>query len=593
MPRLSALLAELKRRRVFQVAVVYAAAAVAVAQAADVFLPRLGLPDWTVTVIVAMAVAGFPAAILLAWIFDITPGGVTRTPSASDGDGVGDAGTPRESLAGPSRTRLLGGGAAGLVMLVGGGWWLSTVALRPTPVVERLAVLPLANLSDDAGQLYFARGMHDALITELARAGVPVIARASVLHYEQLRRPAREIARELNVGALVDGSVLHSGDSVRIHVQLIDGRTEAHLWADTYYGAVADVIGMHRDVTRAVVERIRKELTPEIEARLSVAPSVDPAAYDAYLRGLDLLEQGTIAGREAALHWFERAVQLDPTFTDAYLGTARVWLSRRQLGSVPVEVATPPLRAALRAALELDEDSPDAQYALASDAAWADWNWVAAEAGFRRALQLNPNHADASAFYAHLLLILKRPDEALAHMRRGLALDPLNPRMQALACGAFNMARQGDVALGHCREALRLAPGSVQGFIALSNALHGLGRYDEAFAAERDNARTGRGDHELDAALAAGWNEGGYTAAMRRAAELLAARQEGAEGQDMRIARYFLRAGEPERALEWLERAFAARNPTLSYISTGIRDFDSVRSHPRYLALLRRMGLPE
>lgn len=585
MSRLAAFLAELKRRRVYHVAVVYAAAAVAAAQAADVFFPRLNLPDWTVTVVVVLAAAGFPVAMLLGWVFDITPAGVRRTGPPPEASGA--------TVARLGYLRLIGGSAAGLVLLLAGGWWLSMLAFRPAPTIDRLAVLPLASLTSDPEQVYFAHGIHDALISELAQAGVAVIARTSVLQYEDTRKSVREIARELNVGAVIEGSVLQAGDNVRIRVQLIDGATEAHLWAQTYEGALRDVLALHRQVTRAVARQIRMSLSPQAHARLRTERPVDPDAYRAYLRGMRQLERGTWESREAALAHFNDALAMDSTFALPYIGIYRVWAGRRQFGIVPPEEATPKIRAALRAAFDLDDQLAEVHYALAAHATWTDWNWVAAESSFRRAIELNPHHAETRVSYAHFLHIMQRPDEAVVQARRALQLDPMNPLIHALAGGAFLMARDYDEALARFQTVLRLAPGSANGFIGLSNTLHYLERYDEAFAAERDNAGTGRGDAELADALNSGYAEGGYRAAMRGAAELLAERSLSVHVQSHRVARYYLRAAEHEHALDWLERAYAARDPGMPYISTGHKDFDVVRDHPRFRALLRSMNLSE
>jgi TolB-like protein len=573
-------LAELKHRRVYRVAVLYAAAAFAAAQAADLFLPRLGLPDWTVTAVVVLAVVGFPLALIASWIFDITPTGLRRTTQDT-------ALTRREVW------RLVVGSAVGLLVLGSGGWWVSTMASRPPPTIDRLAVLPLANLMNDAEQDYFVQGMHDALISELAQAGIVVIARTSVMQYQQTTKPIREIARELNVGALIEGSVLRAQDSVRIRVQLVDGRTEANLWAQSYEGALTDVLALHRNVTHAVAREIRSTVTPRAYARMAAARSVDPEAYEAYLKGVSYLERGTQATRETALHFFHTALERDPAFALAHIGVYQVWAGLQQAGIVAPEEAAPKMRAALDKARELDDALPELHHALATKATWTDWDWPAADSSFRRAIELNPNQARTRALYSHYLHIMRRPAEAMLEIERATELDAYNPVIQALAGGSFLMARRYDEALTHFRNALRLAPGSLLGLVGVSNALHAAGRYEEAYLAEREYVMAGPGDPELEGALALGYGEAGYAGAMRRGAELLAQRSLTTTVPPDRVARLYLRAGEQERALEWLEREYDDHSPNLPYISSGHSIFDPLRRHPRFGALLRKMNLPE
>jgi TolB-like protein/cytochrome c-type biogenesis protein CcmH/NrfG len=459
----------------------------------------------------------------------------------------------------------------------------------------KLAVLPFENLTGDPEQDYLSDGLTDEIITQLGRVhpqGLRVIARTSTMRYKGRETPVAQIGLDLDVGYLLEGSARREGDRVRINATLIQVADQTQRWADSYDRPLTGVLALQYDVARGVAEALTLELLPAERARLAVARPVDADAYDAYQRGMSLLERATAATRQAALRAFELALERDPTFAPAYLGIRQAWAGLQQSGFVRPEEATPKMEAALDKALELDDTQPDAHYARATQATWTEWDWVAAERSFRRAIDLNPSHALARAFYSHYLHIMQRPDEAMAQLDVALQLDPLNPTFHGIAGGAYLMARRYDEALVHFREVLRLAPDSLQGLVGVANALHYAGRFEQALDAERELAAAGRGDPELAAALDAGYAENGYRGAMRRAADLLATRESTDYVAPNRVARYYFRAGEDGLALDWLERSYAARDPSLPYISSGHKDFDSVRADARFHELLRRMRLP-
>jgi TolB-like protein len=465
----------------------------------------------------------------------------------------------------------------------------------PAPPPIKLAVLPFENLTGDPEQEYFSDGLTDEMITHLGRLHpqrLSVIARTSSMLYKDRITPLEQIGRELGVDYLLDGSARREGSRVRISATLIQVADQTQRWSESFDREIASILGLQHDVARGVARALALALLPADEARLAGASRVDPEAYEAYLRGLGYLERGTTATRQTALHFFERALEKDSTFALAHLGVRHAWAGLRQVGIVPSSEAEPKMRAALARALELDDGLPEVHFALAAEATWTDWDWAAGEASFRRAIDLNPNYAQARSFYAHYLHIMGRPEEAMMQAGRALELDPLNAATQAIVGGSFLMARRYDEALEHFRTVLRLSPGSMQGFIGLSNALHYAGRYEEAFAAERENVRAGRSDPELEQALMEGYAEAGYQSAMRRGAELLAERSRSQHVAATRVARLYLRAGDNDRALDWLERGYQARDPVLPYISSGHKDFDPLRDHPRFQALLRRMSLP-
>ena len=453
--------------------------------------------------------------------------------------------------------------------------------------IDSIAVLPLQNLSGDPEQEYFADGLTEALMTDLAKIGaLKVISRRSVMRYKGSDKPLEEIAAELDVDAIVEGSALRVGDRVRITAQLIDPETNQALWADSYERDLQDVLLLQSEVAQAIAAEIRVALTPEETTRLASARPVNPEAHEAYLKGVFHWQKLTPEDLDAALSYFELALEKDPDYAPAYVGIANVWASRNQQGLVPVREATSNQKAAVLKALELDDSLAEAHVALALLETWAEWDWPSAERAFERAIELKPNDANARDWHSHFLNIVRRSDEAMAQIERALELDPLNALYQAVYGVDLILVRRYDDAIAQFRDARRLAPGNAVVHTGLEDAFYLKGMYEEAFEEKKAAAA---GDREMEAALVRGYAEGGYPGAMTRAADTLAVRSN--YNKPMKIAALYASAGKEDQSLDWLEKAFEARDPNIPYISVLPR-FDSLRDDPRFQDLLRRMNLP-
>jgi TolB-like protein/Flp pilus assembly protein TadD len=476
---------------------------------------------------------------------------------------------------------------AGVVLVAAAGWWAVGAVQRATghATIKRLAVLPLAGFTNDTSQEYFVDGVHDALISDLQEAGLTVLGRTSVLRYRRTEEPPRQIARQLGVDALIEGSVMRAGDSVEVSVRLIDGRTEVARWEHRYAGTVRNVLALYHGVTRAIAEQVHSALSPAAAARLAAARTVDPQAYDDYLKGLVHWQQLTPSGLDAALQYFEAALMRDSAYAPAYAGITLVWVGRAVSELVPGREALPKAVAAAQRAMGMDSDLAEVQYA-AAHARWWQWNWVGAEAAFRKAIQINPSLPDAHALYSHLLNVLGRPKEARAEMNRALALDPFNALFRAASGVDFLYERRYDDAIAEFRRALEEGDQTVATNIFL--AYHAEGRYAEALAAVR---KAFAGDREVQDSLDRGYAEGGYRAALRRAAEALGGRTAFAAAGPFSVAELFGLAGDKRRTMEWLERSYAARDPNLSYLGLPPA-FDLLQDDPRLRDLRRRMNLP-
>ena len=456
----------------------------------------------------------------------------------------------------------------------------------------RLAVLPIVNLTGDPEQDYLSDGLTEELIAELGSLhpqGLSVIARGSVMRYKGGNTPVDQVGRELRVEYVLEGSARREGGRVRITSELIQVRDQAQLWAHTYERELSGILVLQSEVAREVARALAMKLLPAELARLANVRSVNPAAYDAYLKGTHYRQVLNPAGYDAAERYYRLALQEDPTYAAAWAGIARVWNGRHQMGIAPARVAVPEAKAAALKALELDGNEWEAHRALAGILTWGDWDWPAAERKWKDILALNPNSAEARQGYSHFLMNVGRPDEAMAQIERALQVDPLSVRTQSFYATDLVYVRRYDDAIATSRAALRLQPDSFVARNALSQALFLKGMYDEALASDKERFA---GDREIAAALERGVAEAGYAGAQRRLVEVWS-RRFGKPGgvSAVDLALRCLHAGDRARAIEWLERAYQDREANMPYI--GMPIYDVLRPDPRYQDLLRRVGLPQ
>jgi serine/threonine-protein kinase len=479
---------------------------------------------------------------------------------------------------------------AGIVLLIAAAGWFGSKLLGQ-PSIERFAVLQPVNLMNQPEQEFFVQGMHDALITELGRAGMTVVGRQSVIRYRNTDTPIRTIARDLAVEAVLESSVFWVGDTVSIEARLIDGASEDVLWSRSYGNDTRHVIRTIRDLTAGIARELRLALTPQAEARLASAAEIDAAAYEAFLKGEQRVAALTPSGLDAAMRYYEEALQIDSTYAPAHAGIARVWGGRQQMGLVAPYVSTPLARAAAMKALELDSTVAEVHSMLAAMNAWHTWDWEAAEAEFRRAIELDPSSPRTHAVYSHFLNIMGRADEAMAQIDTALNLDPYDLLVQSFRAIDLLMVRRYDESLEQAREVLRAIPNHPLGLVALSQISAERGLYEEALNATKTLFGS-RGDGEVVAALERGHAEAGYAGATRLAGQTLVARAETTYVAPAWIFKFYLAAGMPEAALDWMERGFDARDPSMPYIGV-IPAYEQLRGNPRYEALLRRLRLPQ
>ncbi len=488
------------------------------------------------------------------------------------------------------RTAVYAGLASSLIIVTLIGLHLFT---GRASAMDSLAVLPIENLTGDPDREYFVDGVTDELIGQLAQIGaLRVISRRSIMNYKGMKKPVPEIARELKVNAIVEGTVHHVDDSVRIRLELIKALPEErNIWTQTYDRAMTDVLVMYSEMARAIADKMKVKLTLQEEARLVSARQVNPEAYDAYLKGQFQWYKLTSPDLDSALDYFELALDRDPNYGRAYAGIANVWLARQQQGYVSATEAAPKAKAAAAKALELDSTLAEVHLVLANIKCNVDWDWEGADGEFRRAIELNPKYPDSLAYYSHLLNIMRRPEEAMVQIQRALELDPLNSLFKAIYAMDLMYARRYDDAIVSLRKTLETSPHDLIALSTLRSAYHMKKMYPEALEIwKRSYAE--RNDREAEDALDLGFKEGGYQGALQRVAELLIARSRTTFVTPWQIGTLYTRAGKNSEALDWLERAYEAHDQNCIYLGVD-PIFDELRNERRFQDLLRRMKLPQ
>jgi serine/threonine-protein kinase len=457
--------------------------------------------------------------------------------------------------------------------------------------IQSVAVLPLENRSGDPEQEFFADGMTDTLITDLAQIGaLRVISRTSSMRFKGTRKTMPEIARELNVDAVVEGSVLRSGARVRITAQLVDAVNDASLWARSYEGDISDILSLQREVARAIADGVRVQVTPEEETRLASRRRVNPAAHVAYLRGRFMWNRWDAKSLRESIVCYEEALTADPDYALAWAGLADSYSILGNTNAMPPAEAYPKARTAAERGLSIDDTVAELHASLAYVRRFYDWDWRGAEREFLRALALNPGYATARRWYAQFLSGLGRHDEALIEARRALELDPLSLIIHSAVGDVFFYARRYEESAAYCRRSLEMDPTFEPGHTDLARALEHMGRCDDALREFRSTVPVIDGRPKPSPGLAIFLLRAGHRdAAAKMIAELL-----DVVGRQFvspwGIASYFAVAGESDSALEWLDRAHGQRDGALVWLKVHPR-LDGLREEPKFRDLLRRMNL--
>ena len=531
-----------------------------------------------------------------------------RRLSASEGSGALDPGSmaPASPNALDSKRRRIGLPAriaVSLLVLVAAAivglvlkekWWPGAPAGSSPPAITSLAVLPLRALSAHSDQDYVVEGLHEALITELSKIGaLRVISRTSTMRYTGSERTLAQVARELNVDAVMEGSVLRAGNRLRVSAQLIQVNPERHLWAANFDRELTDVLYLTSDVAQAVARQIRVTLTPAEKAHLARARPVNAEAYELYAVGLHHWSQRTIEGYKQAIESFRKALEREPGYAAVYAALADSYMILGEQGGLPQKEARSLGEAAIRKALELDTNLAEAYTSMGQWMFYYEWDWGKAEQAFRQAIDLNPGYVPAHQMYGRMLAFLGRSEDGVRELQRARELDPLSIIAHAYLGQAYLFSRQYDRAAEHLESTLELNPNHALVRHNLAEVYLAQGRFTEAVEQAKKSVELSR-EPSLHFVAVLG---GAYARADRRGEALkilneLTEQSKHGLASSFDIASLHAALGDRQSAMTWLEDGYAKRDLWLAELK-GWPWLDSLASDPRFQALLVRMNFPK
>jgi len=458
-----------------------------------------------------------------------------------------------------------------------------------------LVVLPMENLSGDKEQDYFADGMTDDLIANLAKIrSLRVISRSTAMAYKSTHKPLLQIANELNVDAVVEGTVMRAGNRVRITAELVQVSTDQHLWADTYESPIGDVLALQNRVSSAIADQIRINLTKEDRERLAKQPAVSPEAYEDYLKGRYYWNKRSGEGFNRAIGYFEEATRKDPQYALAYAGLADCYgiIGATIYGSVPAADAAPKAKAAAVRALEIDPSLAEAETSLATAKFNYDWDWSGAAEGFKRAIQMDPGYATAYQRYSLYSISLGRFSDSFEQIKKARELDPLSISINASFGWRLYLAREYDRAIAQLHETLEMDPNYEWAHLILGQAYEEKGEFAPAIEELKKAVELAHGSPLMTSALAHAYARSGNSAEALALMAQLQARSKKEYVSPFYIATVYLGLGKNEQALTWLEKAYEDRSNGLVFLNVE-PELDPVRSNPRFFSIRTKLNFPD
>jgi len=576
--------AELKRRNVYKVAIAYGVVAWLLIQVATQVFPFFEIPNWVVRLVVLVIVIGFPVALIIAWAFELTPEGLKRTETA-------DA----EHSAGRSRKRtwiyvviIAGAISIGLFFL---GRYTSSKQNAGTELPGKsIAVLPFDNLSRDPDNAYFAEGVQDEILTRLAKvADLKVISRTSTQKYKSAPDNLRDIAKQLGVSNILEGSVQRAADQVRVTVQLINATTDAHLWAESYDRALTDIFTVESEIAKTIADTLRAKLTGSEERMMSKKPTANPEAYELYLKGRFFWNKRTGVDLRKSIDYFDQAVAKDPSYALAYAGLADAYVLLSGFGAASPKDSLPEAKAAAEKGLELDGTLGEAHASLAQALLAYDFNFAGANREFRRAIELNPNYATAHHWYGESVLTpLGQFEDGVAELKRALQLDPLSVIINADVGTVLTSARRYDEAIEQLRKTLEMDPSFYYAHYNLGEALEMKGLTEDAVA-EYQKATALNDDPVPQALLGHLYAKLGRKDEARRILQRLRDSPKERYVTPYLFAMIHLGLGEKDRAIDFLEKTYEDRDGySIAFIKVD-PFLDPLHGDPRFEALVQKV----
>ena len=570
-------------------ATVYITAAVVIIELANNLAEPLNLPANLPLIIILVLAVGFPLAVILSWIYDLTAEGVEKTKPLSE--------LPKgEKPAVPNAWKI----ATYVSFLVITGLVVLNVMGRGKPIrageIQSLLILPFGNYTGADSLEYFVEGMHSSLISDMQRISeIQVRGKTTSNAFKNVDKKLHDIATEVNVDAVIETDVMCLGrDSICLQHRLIRGSEEEEiLWMGDYIEGKDQILNFYKRITKQIADELQIELTADEERYLAELRTIDREAYDAYLRSNQHIYDISRESLYKARDYLELAIEKDPDWAPLYSAMSTVWLSIMQGGWESPEIGGPRIFEYLNKALELDPNSDQLQLTIAGLAVWAEWDWEKGEAAFQKALEVNPNNALARVFYGHLLVILQRPQEALSQARLAVELDPLNPMVLALSAVVYNSVGDRQTALDQLDKALSIDPEHYFTINLVEPIAFLNGDYEKAFEAAKFTIikHLLRNGEDAIAVIDRIYNEQGFFAAYETMVGQIEERAQNEHINPYELAVRYSLLNENEKTMDWLEKGFELRDQNMPYIATGFFS-DSLFSNPRFLAIIEKMNLP-
>ena len=576
---------ELKRRNVYKVAVAYAIVGWLLVQIATQVFPFLEIPNWVVRLVIVLVGIGFPIALVVAWAFELTPEGIKRT---EDVDLAASARQPRKH----AWIFVVIVGAAFSIGLFFIGRYTgrnATSAVRTELPAKSIAVLPFDNLSRDPENAYFAEGVQDEILSRLAKvADLKVISRTSTQRFKSAPANLPDIAKQLGVTNILEGSVQKSADQVRVSVQLINALTDAHLWAETYDRKLTDIFAVESEIAKTVAETLQAKLTGSEKSSIAKVPTANPEAYELYLKGKFFLAKRSGADLRKAIEYFDQAIAKDPNYALAYVGLADSYMLLPTYGSVSPRDSLPPAKGALKKALELDDSLAEA-HASFGLLANLELDLQHAVEEVQRAIELKPNYATAHHWLALGFMILGRFDPAISEAKRAIELDPLSLIINADCGWVYFNARRYDEAEAQARRTLEMDSHFFLAHYYLGAALQFKGHVAQAIPEYQKAFDLNKDPYSL-AMLGQAYARNGQK---EEAQKILARLNE--EAKSHYIAAYAfalvqIALGDKDRAIEALEHAYEQGETNYLFAIKVDPLLDDLRGQPRFEALVQKIA---
>jgi len=578
--------AELKRRNVYKVAIAYAVVSWLLIQAASIFFPAFDAPPWVMKIFIIVIIFGFPVALIFSWAFEITPEGIKLESEIE----------PSKSVTRRTGRKIVAVTIA-LAVIAAGLFVYQLVRSKPdtlrSPVAgaianKSIAVLPFDNLSRDPDNAYFCEGVQDEILTRLAKvADLKVISRTSTQHFKSAPDNLPQIAKQLGVAHILEGSVQKAADQVRVNVQLINALTDAHLWADTYDRKLTDIFAVESDIAKTIAETLQARLSGSEKSLIAKTPTVNPEAYELYLKGRFFWNKRTGDDLRKSIGYLKQAIAKDPGYALAYAALADSYGILRFYGGASPDESIVPAAAAAKKALELDDSLAEAHASLGLIAT-EELELHRGVSELERAVQLNPNYATAHHWLSLALTALGQSDRSVAELKRALELDPLSMVINADLSIGYLYARRYDEAEAQARKTLEIDPRSFLAHYYLGMALQLKGRLKEAIPEFQKAVELNHDPYSMSM-LVQGYARNGQTDEARKLLARLNEMAKSTQVPEYAFALAYTSLGEKDRAIEALEHGFAGGNKSYLFLLPGDPLLDDLRGDPRFDALVQKI----